>query len=420
MGRMIYRGGQGTMGTIPGGPLGKARFAMANGRFDEAERICRKRLERNPEDAAARLLLAQALLQQGQVADAATQARRVTREQPANADAHLILSGAVMQQAGPLGRIPAEAETAARRAVQLQPKAAKTHVQLAEILAAKKDLARARAEADEAIKLEPRLAGAHLMRAVVLLTDKDPNGAIQASDSALRYDRTMAQAELVKANALLEVKRYDEALTSLDAAERGNPALAAGGNGRALRGRIYFKKRDFKQAYQQFYSAQMLSNRLKFLAPVISALNMVFVGLFGQNAAMAWGALLSVLILAILFGISFIPAVGQWLVGVLVLGIVGVGIFGFLRQTRGRILPGALSARVTTLVAIAMAFLVGVALALLVIGALSINVFRIHSWFSPLTMVLAGVVGLALAAVAAMFWPRATARYIGGGGSAAA
>lgn len=415
MSRMIYRGGQGTMGTIPGGPLGKARFAMANGRADEAERICRKRLERNPEDSAARLLLAQALLQQGQIADAATEARRVTREQPANADAHLILSGAVMQQAGPLGKIPAEAETAARRAVQLQPKAAKTHVQLAEILAAKKDLAGARVEADEAIKLEPRLAGAHLMRAVILLTDKDPNGAIASSDSALRYDRTMAQAELVKANALLDVKRYDEALTSLDAAERGNPTLLAGGNGRALRGRIYFKKRDFKQSYAQFYSAQMMSGRLKFLAPVISAINMVFVGLFGQSAAMAWGVLLAVIILAILFGISFIPAVGQWIVGVLVLGIVGVGIFGFLRQTRGKVLPAAVSARVTTLVAIVMGFLVGAAIALVVIGALSINVFKIPGWFTPFTMVLAGIVGLALAGVAAALWPRATARYAGMG-----
>src|SRR5579859_1204309 len=420
MGRMMYRGGQGTMGTIPGGPLGKARFAMANGRFDEAERICRKRLERNPEDSAARLLLAQALLQQGQIADAAREARRVTREQPTNADAHLVLSSAVMQTAGPLGRIPAEAETAARRAVQLQPKAAKTHVQLAEILAAKKDLAGARAEADEAIKLEPRLAGAHLMRAVVLLSDKDPNGAIQSSDSALRYDRTMAQAELVKANALLEVRRYDDALTALDTAERGNPALLAGGNGRALRGRIYFKKREYKRAYAQFYSAQMMSGRLKFLAPVISAINMVLVGLFGQNAAMAWGVLLAIILVAILSGISLIPVAGAWIAGVLVLAVVGVGIFGFLRQTRGTLLPGAVGAKVTTLVAILMPFLVGAALALLIIGTLSSNVFHIHAWFSPITMVVAGIVGLALAGGAAYFWPKATARYAGGGGRAAA
>lgn len=415
MGRMIYRGGQGTMGTIPGGPLGKARFAMANGHADEAERICRKRLERNPDDAAARLLLAQALLQQGQVADAAKEARRVTHEQPSNADAHLVLSAAVMQQAGPLGRIPAEAETAARRAIQLQPKAAKTHVQLAELLAAKKDLAGARVQADEAIKLEPRLAGAHLMRAVILLSDKDPNGAIQASDSALRYDRTMAQAELVKANALLDSKRYDEALTSLDAAERQNPALLAGGNGRALRGRIYFKKREFKQSYAQFLQAQMMSGRLKWLAPVISALNMVFVGFFGQNAATAWAVLLSIIVVAILAGISFIPVAGQWIVGVLVLGIVGAGVFAVLRQTRGRLLPAEMGARITSLVAILMAFLMGAAIALVVIGELSVNVFHIRGWFSPLTLVLTGVVALALAAVAAVFWPKATARYASGG-----
>ena len=55
---MGYRGGQsGAMGVIPGGPLGKAKYALAMGDTDEAERICRKQLERAPDNAAARVLL---------------------------------------------------------------------------------------------------------------------------------------------------------------------------------------------------------------------------------------------------------------------------------------------------------------------------------------------------------------------------
>ena len=135
---MMYRGGQGGQTMIPGGALGKAKYALSLGRPDEAERICRKRLEKDAGDVGARVVLAQALLQTGGLASRFT------------------------------GGVPEEAVRAARKAVDLQPRAAKTHVQLAEALVAKKDMVGARAEADIAVKLEPRLAGAHLIRAIVL------------------------------------------------------------------------------------------------------------------------------------------------------------------------------------------------------------------------------------------------------------
>ncbi|HEY7849836.1 MAG TPA: tetratricopeptide repeat protein, partial [Ktedonobacterales bacterium] len=153
MNRMMNRGGAGAQGIIPGGPLGKARYAMALGRADEAERIARKRLERQPDDAAARVLLAQALLQQRQVDEAVAEARRATRDAPTNADAQMTLAAALLQKGR--FRVPAEAETAAKRAVQLQPKLARARVQLAEVLTANNDNNGAILAADEAIKLEP-------------------------------------------------------------------------------------------------------------------------------------------------------------------------------------------------------------------------------------------------------------------------
>ncbi|MFI5273786.1 MAG: tetratricopeptide repeat protein, partial [Ktedonobacterales bacterium] len=183
MNRMMYRGG-GRGEQIAGGPLGQARYALAMGQPERAEAICLKRLEKNPDDVSARVLLAQALLQQHQIDDAIAEARRATEQQSTSTDAQLVLSSALLQKSGPMGRIPPDAERAARRAVQLQPKAAKTHVQLAEVLASTRDLSGARAEAEEACRLEPRLAGAHLMRAVVLLSSKDPQGALEAANAA--------------------------------------------------------------------------------------------------------------------------------------------------------------------------------------------------------------------------------------------
>src|SRR5579859_1080743 len=163
MGRMGYRGGAtGNMGGIPGGDLNRAKLALQSNRPDEAERLLRKWLERKPSDSAARLLLAQALLQLQRIDDELAEARRVTREQSTNADAFLILSAALLQKQGPKSQ--QEAEDAARRAVQLQPRAARAHVQLAEVLASRRNLADAKREADEATRLEPRLPAAHLIR----------------------------------------------------------------------------------------------------------------------------------------------------------------------------------------------------------------------------------------------------------------
>ncbi|HEY7974568.1 MAG TPA: tetratricopeptide repeat protein, partial [Ktedonobacterales bacterium] len=62
MNRMTFRG-QGNAGQVPAGALGRAKLALANGDAVEAERLTRKQLERHPEDASARLLLGQILLQ---------------------------------------------------------------------------------------------------------------------------------------------------------------------------------------------------------------------------------------------------------------------------------------------------------------------------------------------------------------------
>ncbi|HEU5347687.1 MAG TPA: tetratricopeptide repeat protein [Ktedonobacterales bacterium] len=414
MNRITFRG-QGNAGMVPAGPLGKAKLALANGDVVEAERLTRKQLERRPEDASARLLLGQILLQMRRNTEALAEIRRVVREQPKNVEALLSLSAALTQQGGL--RVPAEAEQTARRAIQLAPRNANAHVQLAEVMAAKRDYKVARAEIEEACRLDPRSPNAHLMRAIILMSDKDPAGAVQATDSAIRSGRTtlgpggLAQAEVIKANALVEVRRYDDALVSLDAAEKQNPMLSSANN-HSLRGRIYFRKRQWRQSYGEYLIAQRLNGRLLWLAPVLAGVNMVL-SVFGSRAPYALVVILALIVFAILFGVSNIPAVGDWLVAALVLVMVGFFAFFSVRTLQGSILPGEAQARLTTIAAIGFAVIAGFALALFIYQAIAQGIFHASNWFDANAVTITGAIALILGALAAYFWPRLLGRFEG-------
>ncbi len=401
MNRMTYRGGGGRQEmVVPGGPLGKARLALANGRPDEAERLCRKRLERQPDDAMARLVLSQALLQQREVDEAVKEARRVTREQPNNADAHLTLAAALMQQGRV--RVPAEAEKEARRAVQLQPKVARARVQLAEVLVANDNLPAAREEAENAIKLEPRGSAGYFIKAFVAMRDKDYEGAVAAADSAIRFDKEhmLGQAEIIRARALIELKRYDEALSGISAAEKQNPVLG-GANAEAMRGTIYFRQRKFRQSYQAYLAAQRASGR-KRLAPIGAFIGMIY-SPFGDNAQYWILGTVVVILALILFGVSYIPVAGPWISTALIIAIVGVVAFAALRFGTGRFLPENRSDWPVTIGAMAAGFIFA-PLILVLLEHLVQGFFQHNpTWGSLVNPTNIGVLGcVALAAAAGM------------------
>ena len=410
MNRMTFRGGGRNEMAVPGGPLGKARMALANGRPDEAERLSRKRLERQPDDSMARLVLSQALLQQRQVDEAVKEARRVTREQPNNADGHLTLAAALMQQGRV--RVPAEAEKEARRAVQLQPKVARARVQLAEVLVANDNLPGAREEAENAIKLEPRGSAGYFIKAFVALRDKDYEGAIAASDSAIRFDREhmLGQAEIIRARALIEVKRYDEALAGIGAAEKQNPALG-GANAEAMRGTIFFRQRKYRQSYQAYLAAQRASGRSRF-APVGAFIGMIY-SPFGDNAQYAILVTVLVILALILFGVSFIPVAGQWISAALIIAIVGVVAFAALRFGTGRFLPADRNEWPAVIAATGIAFLLAPFI-LVVIEHSVQGIFQHNpSWsalVNPTNVGVIGCVALAAAAGTAYGFPLLLAR----------
>lgn len=392
MGRMAYRGGPtGGMGGVPGGDVNRAKLALQMGRPDEAARLLRKRVERKPDDYSSRLLLAQALLQLQQVDAALSEARRVTKEQPTNADGFLLLSAALTQVQSRASR-EAAAE-AARRAVQLQPRAARTHVQLAEALMARQDLKGALAEADEAIRLEPRLAAAHLIRGLALLTDKDPEGAITSCEAALRYDNSLFAAHFTLANALVEVHRYDDALQALNRAQQLNPSLPRS-QFDGLRGRILVRQRKFGHAYR-LYLGNARQGRVKWLAPAVAALSMT--SYFGPYAP---AVVLIAIVIAIIFGLGFIPVAGPWIATLLLLGVLGVSTFGALRQYNGAILPTD-SQRIP---ALASTIIAGLAILVVVIW-LGDTIAHV-SVPTPIIFFIAGFLGLIAAVAVAYFWPR--------------
>ncbi len=334
MARMIQRGTFGGGGMQGGGnsPLFRAQQALSQNQPDLAEQICRRRLERKPDDMTMRLLLAQALLQLQQNEEAAEQAQRVVDAQPNNANAQVILSGALaqMQSKSALER----AEAAARKASALLPRKAQPRVQLAEVYLARRKLKEAKAAADEAVKLEPTLASAHLIRAVVLLQDSDAPGAADEARQAIRYDKTMGPAHYWLALSLNQSKQPKEAEAALDRAQELNvpvpPAQLLG-----LRGQIYVKQRTwrsfgwFKKATIAYAAAQSASGRPRFLALPLGVL-ITFFSAFGKWAPAA----IAIVAAVILFGLNAIPVAGNWIVAAVLLALVIGLIFGFVRSVQ--------------------------------------------------------------------------------------
>jgi Tfp pilus assembly protein PilF len=333
MARIIQRGTFGSGGGMQAGgnsPLIRAQQALSQGRYDEAEQICRRRLERKPDDIRMRLLLSQALLQLQQVDEAAEQAQKVVDAQPNNADAQITLSAALSQSQSKAALV--RAESAARKASALLPRSARPRVQLAEVYMAQRKLKEAKTAADEAVKLEANLPAAHLIRSVVLLQDSDAQGAADAARQAIRYDRSLAPAHYTLALALNQLKQPQEAEQALDRAQELNapipPATLLG-----LRGQIYVKQRTwrnfawFKKATIAYAAAQSASGRPRFLALPLGFL-ITFFSMFGKWTPMA----IAIVSAAILFGLGAIPVAGRWIVAAVLLALVIGMVYGFVRS----------------------------------------------------------------------------------------
>jgi Flp pilus assembly protein TadD len=381
----------GTGGAMQGGggnPVLRARQALGEGRYDEAERLSRRRLERKPDDFMARLVLAQALLQLQQVDEAALHAQQAVDAQPNNADAQLTLAAALSQSQNKAAL--ARAEAAARKACSLRPRDAKPRVQLAEVALAQRRTKEAKAAADEAIKLDPRLGEAHLIRSLVLLQDGDAAGAAEASRAATRAKRDLGPAYFTLALSLTQLKEMNEAEQALDKAQELNapiPPVQLYG----LRGRIYMKQRKYRKAFSAHVMYQRVAGRPGFVAVPLGAV-VTFFSFFGIFGSWGPGVAIAVVALLVLFGLNAIPVAGHWIVAAVLLAVIAGMIFGYVRGVQSGALGLGRFFSVTGVVIIA------VIIAAVMWGATYLAVFIPAGVGQPHTPVWAEPVGLAVGA----------------------
>ena len=396
MNRNPFRGGPG--GDIGSNPLQRARLALSNNQPLIAEDICRRRLEKKPDDLDTRLMLAQALVQLNRHKEGIIELRRILKERPNSVDALIIYSAALLgsNQANP----PKEAVDIAERAVQLQPKSARTHIQLAEALMVRKEFDRAEQEAEEAVRLDPRMAHAHLIKSLSLTNTKDWEGALKSAQSAIRCDRNLAPAYLTMSQALTELKRGDEALEALDTAQKIDPSLP-GSQVVQLRSTIFRKQRRYRDSYN-VYLNQIKSQSLKpnRFAPLLAALNFGL-SFFGQNGPYVLVAIIATIAFFTLFGLSKIPVAGGVIVDILLFAIIAVLGWNAIKMATGQN-PLERLQNPRTVVFTAGTFAASVAIVFGIAALLAHFFTPAHHtayWFTSLSVGFAGVIGLIAATV---------------------
>jgi len=232
--------------------LQRALRLHRQGAFDDAERVYREILARDPDDAEALARLGMLYADRGALPAAIECLRRSLARRPDDAEAWLRLADTYRVQ-GPLDAALAASE----RALALAPRSGPVHLVKGNVLAALGRLDEAATSLREAVRLTPRSARAQndlgcllllvrqneeaagfLKRAVDLDPASDRSqyhlgvacfrlGRFEAAEAALgravELNPRLADAHWHRAQALMETERYDEALAALDRAVAIHP-----------------------------------------------------------------------------------------------------------------------------------------------------------------------------------------------------
>jgi tetratricopeptide (TPR) repeat protein len=225
------------------------------GAFDRTEASSRRALALQPGSVEARMNLANALLPQGKLDEAATCYETVLRQQPELAAGWFML-GRTRRQQGQYG----EAERCYRETIRLNPALPGAWVDLGNALRAQgkaseavsvfreaatrpvahagvhyqvgcalQDLGQFNDAADcfrNALRLKPDLAEAYVRLALVLQTRSDYSGAIANCEQALRIKPDLAEAHHVLAVSFVALDSWDEAVSSFERALHIRPDYA--------------------------------------------------------------------------------------------------------------------------------------------------------------------------------------------------
>jgi protein O-GlcNAc transferase len=243
--------------------LGRALRLHQEGKFVEAEQICRSVLDSTPDQFDAMHLLAFMKSQKGQLEEAQHLLASALRHNPRSAEAWLNL-GTVLTAL----KRPAEALASFDRGIALRPDNAEAHDHRGRLLVELKRHEEAVASFDRAIASRPGFAGTHNNRGVALrnlgraeealesfdraaalkpdnagvynnrgnaLRDlKQPQKALESFERALALKPDLVEAHNNRGFALCDLKRHDEALGSFDRAIALKPGYVEAINGRGI------------------------------------------------------------------------------------------------------------------------------------------------------------------------------------------
>lgn len=194
----------------------QAFAAAQQGRFAEADAICRTLLARDPLYLPALRLGGVVAAELGRVDDAVDLLSRAAAKEPADAPTRAQL-GAVLRvradralQAGDTAGAVSDYD----RALECDASNADTHYNRANALHARNRDVQAVAGYDRALALRPAFPAALLNRGVALSRLARYDEAIASLDGALALDASHAEAWINRANALRALDRDDEALAS--------------------------------------------------------------------------------------------------------------------------------------------------------------------------------------------------------------
>lgn len=228
----------------------QAIAALRTGQLDEAEKLFKKVLRRQPANFAALNLLSVVLTQRERFAEAEPYLRSAIKLNP-RSDATLYNYGLVLKAL----RRPKEALDRFNEALAINASVADTWNNRGTILNDLRRFDDAIADFDKAIALQANYAEAYYNKGRSLVELERYDDATAAFDKALALKPALAEGWLGRGNVFKERRRYDEATRAYDQALALKPNLADAWLGR---GNVLHEMRRYDDAFASYDKALSL------------------------------------------------------------------------------------------------------------------------------------------------------------------
>ena len=235
--------------------MAAAASAYGQGRYADAEAVCRQVLEAVPDHFDATHLFGLCAHSGRRMQEAQRLLERAIALDPRSHEAYnnLATVHSDLQNF-------ADARSCQEKAVALKPNFALALANLGNTLLQMNLVEEAIEHYDRAIRLKPDYADAFCNRGLAELALGRLERAMQSFDRTLVFQRRHVEALTGKGKISIELKRYDEAQAALDAALKIRPGSA---KALAQRGRLNFDLSRMEQAAADFDAALAISPRLE-------------------------------------------------------------------------------------------------------------------------------------------------------------